>query len=399
MGVVHAAGVRDDRVVTSLDPARADAVLAPKLGAGLHLSELTAHRPLDFFVLFSSATGVFGSGGQAVYAAANAGLDALARARRELGLPAVSIAWGPWAGGGMASSVDDRTIRRWRERGIEPLLPAEGLAALEAAISSGRPHVVAMGGQWVPAAPPAVPAAADRAKLGALLRAEAARVLGLPAGRPIDPRVPLRELGLDSLMAVELRNALGLALGRTLPATLLFDHPTLEALGRALGVEALPAAPAPTLPRATPGEGFAIVGAGCRFPGGVVDLESYWRLLANGVDAIREVPPDRWDVGAFWSSDPSAPGKMVTRCGGFLDGPDRFDARFFGISPREAIAMDPQQRMLLEVAWEALEDAGIAPDRLAGSSAGVFVGLCSNDYGQVAMRGNDPSAIETRRRP
>ncbi len=127
------------------------------------------------------------------------------------------------------------------------------------------------------------------------------------------------------------------------------------------------------------GEPVAVVGVGCRFPGGVVDADSYWRLLEGGVDAVGEIPPDRWDIDALYDAEPGTPGKMVTRWGGFLDGIDQFDAAFFGISSREAEAMDPNQRLALEVAWEAVEDAGYAD--LAGSRTGVFVGVVGHDYG------------------
>jgi len=127
-------------------------------------------------------------------------------------------------------------------------------------------------------------------------------------------------------------------------------------------------------------EPIAIVGLGCRFPGGSEDPESYWHLLRNGVDAIREVPAERWDVEEYYDRDPSASGKMTTRWGGFLKNVDLFDPDFFGISPREAIVMDPQHRLLLEVTWEALEHAGIPPTDLAGSMTGVFVGFVNVDY-------------------
>ncbi|MEV2240433.1 type I polyketide synthase [Micromonospora sp. NPDC049891] len=130
--------------------------------------------------------------------------------------------------------------------------------------------------------------------------------------------------------------------------------------------------------RAQRTEPIAVVGLGCRFPGGVVDADSYWRLLSDGVDAIQEVPSDRWNVDAFYQSEVGQPGTMTTRWGGFLDRIDEFDAEFFGISPREAEAMDPNQRLVLEVAWEALEHAGYA--RLAGSRTGVFIGVIGNDY-------------------
>ena len=126
-------------------------------------------------------------------------------------------------------------------------------------------------------------------------------------------------------------------------------------------------------------ESVAIVGMACRFPG-APNLEAFWRLLADGVDAITEVPPDRWDVDALFDPDPAAPGKIITRWGGFLPDVDRFDAAFFGISPREANHIDPQQRLIMEVAWEALEDAGIPPLDLAGSATGVFIATLATDY-------------------
>jgi epothilone polyketide synthase D len=127
-------------------------------------------------------------------------------------------------------------------------------------------------------------------------------------------------------------------------------------------------------------ESIAIVGMGCRFPGGVTDQESFWRLLDEGRDAITEVPRARWDIDATYDPDPDAPGKMTTRSGGFVSDIDLFDPAFFGISPREATSMDPQQRLLLETSWEAIERAGLLPERLMNSDTGVFVGLMYHDY-------------------
>ena len=138
-------------------------------------------------------------------------------------------------------------------------------------------------------------------------------------------------------------------------------------------------------------EPIAIVGLGCRFPGGVVDADSYWDVLSGGVDAVGEIPANRWDADSFYDDQPQQPGKMSTRWGGFLDRVDTFDYDFFGISQREALAMDPQQRLMLEVTWEALEDAGLPAAGLAGSRTGVFMGVCSSDFGTETFR--QPSDI------
>ena len=133
-------------------------------------------------------------------------------------------------------------------------------------------------------------------------------------------------------------------------------------------------------------EPLAVIGLGCRFPGGADTPDLFWDLLVNGRQGIREVPPDRWDIDAYFDPDPDKPGKMNTRWGGFLEQIDQFDADFFGISPREAATMDPQQRLLLEVAWETLEHAGVNPRDLAGSPTGVYVGICNSDYFHMLLR-------------
>ena len=129
-------------------------------------------------------------------------------------------------------------------------------------------------------------------------------------------------------------------------------------------------------------EPVAIVGMGCRFPG-APDLDSFWQMLVEGRSGVGEVPADRWDINALYHPDPGIAGRVMTRFGGFLDGLDEFDAHFFGISPREAPHVDPRQRLMLEIVWEALEDAGIPPDSIAGSDTGVYFGVLTNDYDQL----------------
>ena len=141
-------------------------------------------------------------------------------------------------------------------------------------------------------------------------------------------------------------------------------------------------------------EPIAVVGMACRFPGGADTPEAFWQLLRDGVDAITEVPVDRWDVNALYDPDPGVPGKMSTRWGGFLSDVDKFDAEFFGISPREANHMDPQQRLVLEVSWHALENANLAPDKLVGSRSGVYMGLSTHDYSGLHMKQGDETAVD-----
>ena len=140
-------------------------------------------------------------------------------------------------------------------------------------------------------------------------------------------------------------------------------------------------------------EPVAIIGVGLRFPGGAVDAETFWQLLRDGVDTVIDIPSERWDIQQFYDPDPAKPGKMTTRYGTFLADIDRFDAAFFGISPREATSMDPQQRILLETTWEAVENAGLAPERLFNTQTGVFVGIANNDYFRMVVR--DLEKIDT----
>jgi acyl transferase domain-containing protein/acyl carrier protein len=227
------------------------------------------------------------------------------------------------------------------------------------------------------------------------LRTAVAAALDLADPADLDPDTGLFDLGLTSAMTVELRTGIEQVLGCPVPSTVVFDYPTVGKLADHLTELAASAPPARAdaaaktarAPRragrsAAPApEPLAIVGMSCRLPGGAAGLRAYWEVLRDGRDATGPVPANRWDADAFYDADPSAPGKMHTGRGGFLDGPvDEFDAEAFGISPREARSMDPQQRLLLEVAWEALDDAGCTPEMLENSNTGVYVGISTSDY-------------------
>ncbi|WP_413811969.1 SDR family NAD(P)-dependent oxidoreductase [Streptomyces sp. OE57] len=437
-GVVHAAGVLDDGVVESLTPERIDAVLRPKVDAAVHLDELTRELELSAFVLFSSAAATFGAAGQGNYAAANMFLDALAARRRARGLAGVSLAWGFWAErSDMTGHLADADVARMERGGVIPLSSDEGLALLDAASAMDQsllvpvriaPAALRAGAGAVPpllrrlvrtpsrraladAAPGMdTPLHGDLVRLAGfseaeqeqtlldLVRGGVGAVLGYSDVEQVEPERAFKELGFDSLTAVELRNRLNTATGLRLPATLVFDYPSPLALARYLRDELLGGsgeAAADAVRRmpvaASRDEPIAIVGMSCRFPGGVKSPEDLWRLLAHGGDAIAAFPDDRgWDLEGLYHPDPDHRGTAYAREGGFLYDAGDFDPEFFGISPREALAMDPQQRLLLETSWEALERAGIDPASVRGSQTGVFAGIMHHDYGSATV----PEGVE-----
>lgn len=212
------------------------------------------------------------------------------------------------------------------------------------------------------------------------------------APHDIDIRSSFHRQGVDSLAATRLVADLSAFVGRSLPRTIVWQYTTIESLVRYLvdGESASSAPKSDLASTSAPDEPIAIIGMACRFPG-APNLDAFWKLLCEGRDAITEVPKQRWDTDAFYDENADAPGRMRTKWGGFIDGVDKFEPQFFGISPRETIQMDPQQRIMLELAWEALEHAGIAPASLVDRSAGVFIGAMWQDYAKLAA--DSPGAI------
>ncbi|NBH09688.1 type I polyketide synthase, partial [Amycolatopsis sp. SID8362] len=408
--VVHAAGVLDDVLLADLTPERLAAVHRPKADAAWYLHELVADDTT--LVLFSSVSGTLGLPGQGNYAAANAFLDALARRRPHT----VSLAWGPWVPtSGMTADLGGTGLDRFTRAGYPPLTVEQGTALFDAALAAGAPVVL----------PVRLDKAAlrrrddlpyplrglvralvrratatlerqprDRAEAGVVVANEVAHVLGHRGTERITAAKSFAELGFDSLTAVELRNRLTAATGLRLPATLVFDYPTVGALADHLTGDA-PAEQAPVA-KAVDGDPIVIVGMACRYPGGVASPEDLWRLVETGGDAITGFPANRgWDLAALYDPDPAHPGTSYTRHGGFLHDAADFDAGFFGMSPREAVATDVQQRLLLETSWAAVESAGVDPSSLRGSATGVFAGVMYGDYSRLLDGGEDAEGYKT----
>ncbi|MFI5758992.1 type I polyketide synthase [Streptomyces sp. NPDC051569] len=427
------AAVPEDRPLTAVvhaeedtgDLAAGPAALAGALAGVIQLDAVLADRPLDAFVLFGSIAGVWGVRGQQTEAALGAYLDAFARQRRHRGATALSVAWGAWA-----DLVDRSMAAHLRMNGL-PVMDADAaLTALGRAVTGGEAAVTVADVDWETFAPAftaprpstllaglpearAALAAADRERhdersaagtyrqrlldlpeaerageLLALVTDKVATVLGHADAGAVESDLPFRDLGFDSLTAVDLRNQLMTATALSLPATLVFDHPTPAELAghlRTLLLGERPDTGAPVVAADRSGsqadDPVVIVGMSCRYPGGIGSPEDLWQLVMDGTDAVGEFPTDRgWDLDTLLGAD-SGPGRSVTGNGGFLYDAADFDPGLFGISPREAIVMDPQQRLVLEAAWEALERAGIDAATLRGSAtAGVFVGGGSGDY-------------------
>ena len=420
-GVIHSVGALADGALGNQTWENFEHVLWPKVVGAWHLHRATRDRDLDFFVLFSSVAGVLGNPGQANHAAANAFLDQLAAHRRSVGLPGQAIAWGAWSGLGEAEEQRERIAEHLETRGTGWITPAHGLRAFERLVREDLTAAVVVLADWeaygaaLGARPPLLadllaatdgesapeedllallddaPPGAHGEILASFLQRAVQAVLRLPTPPP--PTVGFFDLGMDSLMAVELRNRINRAFGGeyTAASTVVFDYPDIEALagflaseiGGSPGASAAPS-DAPAAPvAASADDGIAIIGMACRFPG-AGDLDAFWQLLLAGDDAVVDARPNADSLGG----DGSGTGKLAAgyRRGGFVDALDEFDARFFHVQPIEARGMDPQQRMLLETTWHALEDAAIDPDALRGSRTGVYAGIGTSEYRDLIMR-------------
>ena len=406
-GVIHSVGVLADALLVNQDWESFERVLWPKALGAWHLHRATLELDLDLFVVFSSFSATVGNRGQANYAGANTFLDQLALHRRSLGLAGQTIQWGAWSGIGEAAEQRERIEARLEASGMHWLSPVQGLEAFGRLVGEDAASTAVVAADWSVlseqaefrpsllaelveerrrAAPAGVvgqlvtqlretPEVEREQVVVDFVREEVRSVLRLSSAPPAE--VGFFDLGMDSLMAVELRNRVNRALSGeyTAPNTLVFDYPNAGKLGRHLlsqlgdlavpiRVTALPAVSSRGYPR------IAVVGMACRFPGGE-ETTAFWRQLEAGEGAITKGRPDALMAGAPGETD---------AFGAYLSDLDGFDAEFFRIAPVEAEMLDPQQRLLLEMSWAALEDAGMNPERLQGSRTGVYVGIGSNDY-------------------
>ncbi|GHI04279.1 hypothetical protein AQI88_25935 [Streptomyces cellostaticus] len=423
--VVHAATRLEFGPVLDTDPEDFAATVHVKTGLALTLARVLDGRPVEREIHCSSVAGVWGGAGMSGYAAGSACLDAFAAHRRAQGHPSTAVAWSPWA----LPDAPRSTAQPAAQRGLRGLTAERALTVLQSVLDSGETAVAVSDVDWpafaagygavrptalfgeiaeareaaepaaAPAGPDSGPAAELAGRLAGLTPAEqedllitvvgeaTAAVLGHDSAQDVNGRRAFSELGLDSLGTVQLRKRLSTATGLRLPASLVFDHPTITRLARhllsrlAVGPRReSTAAPAGTAVNAEQ-EPIAIVGMGCRLPGGIDSPEQLWRAVVDGQDLTSGLPRDRgWDLETLCHPDPDHPGTSYADRGAFLTDAAGFDAEFFGITPREALAMDPQQRLMLEVAWEAVERGGIDPDALRGSRIGVFVGSNGQSY-------------------
>jgi len=432
-GVLHSAGMVRDGFIVNKASAEFSEVLEPKVLGTVHLDLATQRLDLDFIVLFSSVASALGNVGQADYAAANGFLDGFATYRnRQVALgrrqgKTLSIHWPLWQEGGMLLDAETLALLT-KASGMAPLTTANGMRAFHRSFELGADRVLVIEGDVerlrhsfesrhaIAVAPVSAvsPTAAniDTSKL--LERAQRyliqqfSNLLKIPP-HELNAKAALENYGMDSVLAMKLTNQLERSFG-SLSKTLFFEYQTIGSLASYLvkafpdvvhratgteqpGREAHSATTVATVAKSTPvrkqiriavppvnaEDDVAIIGVAGRYPQ-AKDLREFWENLKAGRDSITEVPSDRWDHASFYHPERNQPGKTYSKWGGFLSGVDRFDALFFNISPKEAELIDPQERLFLETAWEAIEDAGYSKDSIAQNRVGVYVGAMWGQY-------------------
>ncbi|BCA96874.1 polyketide synthase [Legionella antarctica] len=423
-GIVHAAGASTIAPLLEHQNKDIDYLFSAKVQGGWYLHELSQNFALDFFVVYSSISSVFGSNKESVYSATNSFLDALVTERQRLGLVGTAIQWGPWAEVGMAK-------KRSRDQGIKQALihNEQGQEFIQRLINGHSTHTTIIAPDYLKFmldfVPKPLPAfykcladelnlvqksshsdlspwlseyirTDDDKKLVAckgMLSATCKEILGIAKVDELDEFEGFFEIGLDSLMMTELATRLKEQLTPVfnVVATIAFDYPSINKLSTYIESELKShLSEIRMLPSSAESadDSIAIIGMSCSLPN-APDITAYQILLENGLSGIRDIPIERWDNSRFYDPDPDAPGKSYVNKLGLLDEIKYFDPFFFGISPREAPLMDPQQRLFLENCYKALEHANYPPSFLRGSLTGVYAGVGSSHeyYSQLEKAG------------
>ncbi len=423
-GIIHAAGVVEDAGFENLTVESFSTNFAPKVMGAWNLHVLSQNMHLDFFILYSSIAALFPAPCQSAYAAANGFLDALAHYRQGLALPALSINWGPWEYAGMASkAVVKKRIERLK---MNSFLLADSENIIDSLLNLNATQVVALDANWHDLADEGnslmqhllvqkQPVSGNESTVSFLehlislnglkrdqyfemrLAEHIRRILGNGQEYQIEQTTSFREMGFDSLMMVELGKSLSKDIEQQVSPAIFYDYTTIETLIHYL-LQKLCLRDKEQLVEPLHSdhseEKIAIVGMACRFPGKVNDVESFWNALITGIDLVDDMGNKRWNINDYYDPDPNAQGKMYSKRAGLIDNIEMFDAEFFNISPREAKNMDPQQRILLETCWEALENAGYSQTDLMGSRGGVFIGPGTNEYIQLQTSNGNMTEID-----
>jgi acyl transferase domain-containing protein len=430
-GIIHSAGVLRDRFIRQKTAGELQLVFAPKVRGLMLLDDATKHLPLDFMVLFSSGAGATGNLGQADYAAANGFMDAVAGYRQkrvsrgERQGRTLSLGWPLWAEGGMRVGAEIQAAMKARA-GLVPMSTANGLAAFYRAMAAGAHRVLIAEGDvnllrrfWreggLPSREKSAPAGSEPSSLEAVLerlKLAFSAVTKHPVAELQDDE-PFETYGIDSIVITQLNGELAEPFSQ-LPKTIFYEQRTLREMagyllrehpadsarwtqaGPAPVSSVSPAAPAQDGVRVRPArnppaEPIAIIGMSGQFPG-ARDLPELWENLRAGKVCVTEIPPDRWPLDGFFEPDrarAAIEGRSYSKWGGFLEGFADFDAGFFQLSPREALMIDPQERLFLQEAWRAFEDAGYVPSKLTERE--LFGVYCGVTKGSFALR-NDPAS-------
>src|SRR3989338_1081097 len=439
--IVHAAGVIQDALVLEQSWETFERVLMPKVQGSWNLHQWsTRHQStLKFFVLYSSIASLFGSMGQSNYSGANAFMDALSRYRRNIDIPCVSVNWGLWSGQGMASSIkglEQNLKKSLKVQGVGIIQPKWGKIAMMDAVAkwattsqiavvpinakkwNNMPNqaIPIMGLEFTTTNGKMINERQKRTKLDIKTSGKSkqeqkntiASILNIALRNILtlshDPDIstPLREIGLDSIGSLEIRNILSNVIGDVLPATFVYNYPTVTDMVEIIWKKYCDSKQYPQKDKKNytlrdkkekkveknkgnsrskkNNNNIAIIGISARYPRDIITYKEFWQVLERGLDEVTEVPLERWDITKYYDNDITKVNKMNTRCGGFLKDISMFDASFFGISPKEALFMDPQQRILLELGWSALEDASYPPTELKETQTGIFIGMTSGEY-------------------